>query len=334
MTPTARSYRPAWWLRSPHLHSAWGILAWSRRRVPYRRNAIETPDGDELLVDHLDGTPGAPRLVVLHGIEASSLSPSVVGYAREARRRGWSVSALNYRSCARDLDDPRRVLMNRRPRMYHSGETEDLGHLLGRLPRGGPLVAVGTSIGANILLKWLAENPSQDIVEAAAAISCPFDLEDVERHLRSGAAGRLYARRFLRQLKPKIQRFALAFPGAPVDLAGALGARTLLEIDDAVTAPLHGFRSATEYYAVCSSLGMLHRVRTPALCVAAEDDPLLPCGVIERARALSAPALEWLVTPRGGHLGFIEGRTPFHARCWADRIVLDWLAAHVDHAGR
>src|SRR5215472_6000058 len=172
-------FRPAWWLRGAHVQTVWGRLTRPRRAIAFRREKLETPDQDELILDWVDGDAAkSPILVGLHGLEGSSFSVYVQGILSGAARRGWRAVALNFRSCARDPKRLGQMIPNRRPRLYHSGETEDLDFLLrclaARDPEA-PIVAVGASLGGNILLKWLGEHPEQKRLRAAVALSTPFD---------------------------------------------------------------------------------------------------------------------------------------------------------------
>src|SRR5262249_22026904 len=147
----------------------------------------------------------------------SSYSVYVQGLAREIARRGWSATAFNFRSCARDPDDYRRMLPNRRARLYHSGETEDLDFVIrtlaAREDATEPLFAVGTSLGGNVLLKWLGEHPGQRLLRAVVALSTPYDLAASDRHLDT-PVGRLYVRNFLRTLRGKALDAVRRFPEA------------------------------------------------------------------------------------------------------------------------
>ena len=300
-----------------------------------RREALATPDGDELLLDHADGPfdgPAAgPRLLVLHGLEGSSNSVYVQGLLEAGGRAGFRGVALNFRSCARDPADLARMLPNRRPRLYHSGETEDLDFVARTLvarETGVPLVVVGVSLGGNVLLKWLGEQGERAPVAAAAALSTPYDLAASARHLGS-AVGRIYVARFLATLKAKARSVAERFPetAARVDLERALAARDFREFDDAATAPLHGFAGAEDYYARSSSLGFLPRIAKPTLCLSALDDPFLPGETPPRARAAASTAIEFRTTPQGGHIGWVSGPWPWRPRYWAEELAIDWLAA-------
>src|SRR5262249_8628950 len=184
-----------------------------------------------------------------------------------ASARGWRGTAVNFRSCARDPRNLDRMLENRRPRLYHSGETTDTDFvvrvLAAREPET-PLLAAGVSLGGNVLVKWLGENPGQTRVRAAVAVSVPFDLAEGSGHLES-PLGRLYVRSFLSTLRPKALSVVPRFPeaAAPIDLDAVRRARTFFEFDDAATAPLHGFAGAEDYYTRSSSLGFVEPITTP-----------------------------------------------------------------------
>jgi hypothetical protein len=331
--PDVPPFRPAWWLPGAHAQTIWGSLVRPRSRRAPRREVLATPDGDALVVDWTDGPAGAPVLLVLHGLEGSSGSGYAANLVRLAARRGWRGAALNFRSCAREPKRRGRALANLRPRLYHSGETGDLNFavetLAAREP-GTPLVAAGVSLGGNVLLKWLGENPAQRRIAAAGTISAPYDLAAGARHLER-FPGSVYARPLLASLRRKALAAAARFPeaAARIDLARARRARTFREFDDAATAPLHGFAGVDDYYARSSSLAYLSAIRTPTLCLSAADDPFLPAEAAERARAAASSAVTFVTLPAGGHVGFVSGRVPWRARRWAEETLVDWLGAFV-----
>jgi len=313
-------FKPAWFLPGPHLQTIWGRLVRPRRMAKLRREIVETPDGDELVLDHLDGDASL-RFILLHGLEGSANSVYMQGLFAAIARRGFAATAMHFRSCA--LDAHGRALTNRRPRFYHSGETGDFDFVAHRLATT-PLAAIGASLGGNVLLKWLGEHPDQQIVSAAAAFSVPFDLAAGARHINH-----LYVARFLRSLKRKVIDLVTRFPEMRdvVDLPRTLRARNFVEFDDAATAPIHGFASADDYYARSSSMQFLPRIKTPTLILNAEDDPFLPREALERARAAASPAVEFRTTKCGGHTGFIAGTVPWRCEYWAEEMIVEWLAA-------
>lgn len=323
-------FRPARFVASPHLQTVWGRVIRPRRAVSFERERLTTPDGDELIVDHLNSPGAAARVLLLHGLEGSSNSVYIQGMSKLAQDRGLSVSVMNFRGCAREPGNLYRMIPNHRPRMYHSGETTDFDFFATTMAQREPDVrhfAIGVSLGGNVLLKWLGDTPDQRIVEGAVALSVPYDLRAGATHLEAGL-GRLYAASFVRTLSVKAERVAKIFPeeAAGVNVAGLRKATTFREIDDYATAPLHGFRDAEDYWFRCSSLRVLDRIATPTLCVSAMDDPFLPPRVLEEVAAAKSASVELIVTRQGGHIGFVADSL-IRPRYWAEEKAIDWIAA-------
>jgi predicted alpha/beta-fold hydrolase len=319
------SYRPAWWLPDPHSMTLWPRFFRARPALPTRTETWEAPDGDEIDVVRLDAPAGAPRVLLLHGLEGSARSHYAAGVFLECLRRGWAADLLLFRTC--------NGRMNRARRSYHSGETTDLDFVVRAVARehpDAPIGLVGVSLGANVLLKWLGERAEAVAsgVVAAIAVSTPFDLARSSRRIDRGFS-RLYQWHFLRSLREKGQRKIALYP----DLASrdaVARARTLWEFDDAFTAAVHGFRDAADYAARSSSIDFLGAIRLPTLLLSARDDPFHPPDVLADVEAIAAgnPYLVVEFPQRGGHAGFIEGEAPWRARFYTDRRIGDYLTAH------
>jgi len=329
--PRTANFIPAWWLPGAHAQTIWGRLA-RRRLLPLRREVLRTPDDDDLIVDHLDAPVTNPTLhfVLLHGLEGSSYSVYIHGLLSVIARYGFAATVMNFRSCARDPRRPSRMIMNRRPWLYHSGETGDLDFLIGMLSaRNTPLAAIGVSLGGNALLKWLGEHPRQRSVIAAATMSVPYDLAAGARYLERGA-GPMYVANFFRTMRQKTLSVIERFPEmrSRVDIPRAMRARTFHDFDNASTAPIHGFRDAEDYYARSSSLSFLPSISVPTLCISAKDDPFVPLDVLARAQRAASPSIEFRVTTAGGHTGFVAGSAPWASRYWAEDLMVRWLVEH------
>jgi predicted alpha/beta-fold hydrolase len=322
---TPRPFRPAWWLPGAHAQTVGGRYLRPRTGVHYRRERVETPDGDFLDLDWAgvaggSRVPGddAPYGVVVHGLEGSAQSAYVKETCRALWDRGIRSVAMNFRSCG---GEP-----NRLPRFYHAGDTGDIGFVLELLAArwpGVPLGAVGFSLGANVLLKYLGERGAESRVRAAAAISIPFDLGAGADKLASSATGRLYTGIFIRSLRKKYQQKRTLI-GDACDDARVRSARTFREWDDAATARLHGFRDVDDYYGSSSSKGFLGRIRVPTLLVHAADDPFVPGEAIPHDVIGANPALHPAIVPRGGHVGFIAGH-PGRPELWAEAEAARFL---------
>ncbi len=218
---------------------------------------------------------------------------------------------------------------NRLPRFYHSGESSDPAFALDQLHARFPdrrFGVLGFSLGANMLLKMLGERDDGGVglVDAAVAISTPFDLAAGCALLETTRMGRLYTTYFLRSLRRKlVAKRALLEP--LIDVETALTAPTLYAFDEAATAPLHGFRSAAHYYTTCSSSGFLGRIRVPTLVLQSLDDPFLPSESVPRNALCANPAIEAVLTPSGGHVGFLAG-TPWRPNLWGEAEGARFLA--------
>lgn len=320
--PREHTYRAAWWVPGAHAQTLWGKFTRPRRPLPARIERWQTRDDDFLDIVRLDASPHRPRLFLLHGLEGSVRSPYVAGLLQVASEHDWGADMLIFRGCGEEL--------NRAPRFYHSGETSDLEFALTRVLEEfpvAPVVLCGISLGGNVLLKWLGErgDTAPERVRAAAAVSVPFDLERGSRHISRGFS-RVYERHFLRTLRQKATAKLQQFPQL-FDLHAVRAARTLYEFDNVVTAPVHGFRDAHDYYARSSSLQFLERIRRPTLLLSARDDPFLPEAVLDEVAEIAAhnPWLRTEFHEHGGHVGFVTG-LPWRPTYYAERRVVEFLA--------
>jgi predicted alpha/beta-fold hydrolase len=315
------SYRAPWWLPGGHAQTLYAVALGKRAGVRFERERWRTPDEDFIDVDRAgdvhENSAGAPLAVLFHGLEGSSRSHYAAAFAREFDRLGWRCAVPHFRGCSGEA--------NLLPRAYHSGDWPEIRWILRRFreerPRA-PVYAVGVSLGGNALLRWLGEDPEAgETVVAAAAISAPMDLMAAGDALGQGF-NLVYTRAFLATLKQKGRQKLERYPGL-FDGAAMLAARTLREFDDAVTAPLHGFRDCDDYWTRASSKPVLARIRVPTLLVNARNDPFLP------RRALPAPqelpsAVRCEFPEEGGHVGFVTG--PFPGRLdWVPRRVADFF---------
>lgn len=345
-----RAFRPAWWLPGAHGQTIAGKLLRRAPDVALRRERLETPDGDFVDLDHgADPGAGAPVVLVLHGLEGSARRHYMTLTYAALLERGIHPIGLNFRSCSAPEPEPAemgrrrgrrprpaRFELNRAPRLYHSGETEDLAFVLRRLrERFGArrFGAVGFSLGGNVLLKFLGEEgrAGRAPLQAAVAVSVPFDLSAGARRLEEGIFAALYTRYFMRGLRAKATAKE-ALLAARCDMGAVRRARTLRQFDEAATAPLHGFRDAEDYYARSSCAAFIGSIRVPTLLIHSLDDPFLPAASVPRAAVAENPWLTPLFTAAGGHVGFVTG-SPASPRFWAEEEAARYLAARlVGHA--
>jgi uncharacterized protein len=309
-------YTPPAGFRNGHVQTLWAGKVRRVDGVAYRRERLDTPDGDFLDLDRVSA--GARRVaVVSHGLEGSAERAYVRGMARQLAGEGWDVVAWNLRGCSGEA--------NRARRLYHSGATEDLDAVVQHLlPAYDRIALVGFSLGGNLTLKYLGEAERDPKVAAAAAFSVPVDLAASSEALARWRNG-IYMAYFLRSLRRKIRRKAEQFPGE-VDVAGLRGVRTFGQFDDRYTAPFHGFRDAADYWARSSSRPFLPSIRVPTLIVNAADDPFLAEACYPRAEASASDHLHLEVPAYGGHVGFVSfgGDGSY----WSERRAAAFLAEY------
>ncbi|MYG48626.1 MAG: hypothetical protein F4164_04465 [Gemmatimonadales bacterium] len=317
------AFEPTRGLGNPHVQTVVGRIVRRRFEPRYDRVRLDTDDGDFVDLDLWRG-PEAPSglCLLLHGLEGSARSGYMVTTSEALAAAGIQAVALNFRSCS---GEP-----NRLPGAYHSGRTDDIERALdwmaARFP-GLPRTAIGFSLGGNALFNLLGRAGGGRGIVAAAAVSVPYDLESSAAALQRGM-GRVYGRRFLRSLREKAREKAARFPD--VVGPGAARARTIREFDDRLTAPIHGFRDAADYYARCSAKRFVDPVDLPMLLVHARDDPLAPGRSVPVDTILRRPNLSLALTERGGHLGFVgrgRGPGPADARTgWLEATVSRYIS--------
>ncbi|MFW3616060.1 hydrolase [Billgrantia antri] len=306
-------------LANPHVQTLLPRLL-PRPRLTRTHEVLELPDGDFVELNWIlpaPASPQAPLFVLFHGLEGSFQSPYARWLLATASGMGWRSLLMHFRGCG---NQP-----NRLPRAYHSGDTADAYWLISELSRRYPKalkVAAGVSLGGNMLLKLVAEQGGDGLDLAGAIIvSAPLDLAASAERLHQGFS-RVYERHLLNALKRKVAP-RLARGELPLSLESRELARidSLRGYDDAVTAPLHGFRDAADYYHRASAGRLLGNVALPTLILHADDDPFMPAALFERLPK-PADAVRLEIARHGGHVGFVE-------RC--GQRLRPWLAQRLAH---
>jgi len=321
-------FKAAWWLPGPHAQTLWASLCRFAPRPAYHRQRLELPDGDFLDLDWAQAPRSADSalVIILHGLEGSSRSAYVRGVVDVLQRRELQCVVLNFRGCS---GEP-----NRLRRTYHSGESGDLDLLVRWLhhhyPRR-PIALVGFSLGGNVLLKWLGERGRDAPVTAAVAACVPMQLAVCADRMEQGFS-RLYLWRLVRDLRHKVVRKFARRPGK-IDLARVAQSRGFWSFDEQVTARLHGFSSADDYYRRCSSRQYVCRIERPTLIVHADDDPFMTREVLPGADELS-PQVSLQVSDKGGHVGFVAGRGIFglSPHYWLESRIGDYIVKQINRS--
>jgi predicted alpha/beta-fold hydrolase len=265
------------------------------------RETIETPDGDFIVVDRAQPAMPTDRVIILsHGLEGHSRRPYIVGMAKALLEQGWAVLAWNFRSCG--------GMMNRNLRFYHSGATDDLQTVVQYAKSLGyeQIGLVGFSMGGNLSLVYLGQQKENavDLICGALVFSVPCDLAASAQALAM-PGNAIYMRRFLRDLRKKIQEKKRLFPDL-LDAADLHRIKNFQEFDDRFTAPIHGFRDACDYWSQCSSRHYIPDIRVPTVIVNARNDPFLAPSCFPHVEVDSNPHVTLETPESGGHVGFVS----------------------------
>ncbi|MDO5768281.1 MAG: alpha/beta hydrolase [Psychrobacter sp.] len=308
---TAPEFKPPFWLTNAHLQTILPKFTMPES-PPYRRAltldslnesevAYDFYDADE--PEPLDGERFKTPLVVLfHGMEGSSQSHYSKTLAYYVHQQGWHFVVAHFRSCG--------GMPVRGNILYDAGDSLEVHHSLQYLTkRYATIYAVGTSLGGNVLGKYLGEYADDALCVAGAIVSAPLDLAS-----SSIAMDRLLGRRvYTPYLLNPITAKALQYTLSEEEIAAIKASRSICEFDQVFTAPRHGYRSKNDYYRQASAMPHLINITKPTIIITAKDDPFL--GIVPHEGDVSTSVV--LCEPRyGGHIGFVT---------WKDRqLNTDW----------
>jgi len=314
-------FKPAWWLPGTHAQTLWPSLMRRPVKIELTTERLTLPDGDFIELAWTKGNSDK-IVIVLHGLEGSIDSSYARGMLAAINQQGWRGVFMHFRGCSGEH--------NLKDRSYHSGETGDFRFLVETLRErhtGATLSAVGYSLGGNALLKYLGEYKDDSQLKVATAVSVPYTLSNSAAKLEKGFS-RLYQRHLLNRLVNKtLSKFQDR--QAPVDIANINKLNTFKSFDHHITAPIHGFKSGDDYYEQSSSRQYLNKITTPTLLIHSKDDPFMSVDAIPSQDELSeSVTLE--LSNHGGHVGFVNGNTPWNATYWLEQRIPEFLGTYLD----
>lgn len=309
------------WLRNTHLQTLGNVVIPRALRVfPSEDRFFELSDGSKLIAECSWQNDKTQKLtvIILHGLNGSTISSYVRGTAAKAYAQGFNVVRLNLRNAGQTEEHSKTLC--------HGGQSEDLKLVVEELIKRDSLQKIGLiafSFGANICMKaaaeWGAHAPKEVL-----GIVCVSPLLDLAAATDSvdKLAPPIYRWQLLRGRKSVIRIRNRLFPGE-YDIRGLGRIRTLRQYDDAY-APESGFKDADDYYARASALPLLGKVALPTLLIQADDDAVIP---LDSFKQIDNPNIQLIITRGGGHNGFIaqsKGVDP--DRHWAENRAINFFA--------
>ena len=310
-------FRPSWWLRNPHLQTILASKVYKPPKTLSRSERIELEDGDFIDINLSHRTHG-PVVAVFHGLAGCIQSSYIQGVFQALESAGFRPALMHWRGCS---GEP-----NRLARSYHSGASDDIAwflHYLQQRFTGEKIYALGYSLGANALLKYLGEAGSSSELDGAMAVCPPLVLSECANQLNTGVS-RIYQRYLLSLMRAQHERKRTRYPELQLP-AATEKLNNFWRFDDVITAPLHGFSDAHDYYARCSARQFLPDIRVPTHILCAQDDPFFTRAILPEQNELAGnTTLELSAT--GGHVGFL-GHQPDRRR-WLDGHVANVLDSY------
>ena len=322
-----KKFKPAFGLKNRHFQTLYSALF---RRAEPLHVEIETytlEDGD-FLECHWSNKPtldsNRPIVILFHGLAGSGKSPYIVGVMKELEKNGFASVIMHFRGCSGKE--------NRLPRSYHSGDSGDalswITALASRFPNS-KLFGVGYSLGGNMLLKLLGEKADKSPLTAAVSVSAPLQLDICADAMNRGFS-KLYQHILLKDLNLSLEKkFDKHDMKKYIDIEkkDVKNLKTFWDFDGAYTAPVHGFKSAQDYYTKCSSKQFLKDIRTPTLIIHAKDDPFMTTDILPSQEELSQ-TINFELSAHGGHVGFIGG-TFFKPDYWLEKKVVEYFKSFI-----
>lgn len=318
---TLAQYSAPAWCRNPHLQTIWPRFFGRRQWVDTHLERLETPDKDFVDLAWGPKPENVEAVIILfHGLEGSKDSHYIQDMLHSSLDKSWQVVLMHFRGCS--------GMPNRTHRAYHSGETSDplhtIGHVQQRFPNV-PLVGVGYSLGGNMLMKLAGETQINNPLSACVSVSAPLRLDECAKAIAEGFS-KIYQYKLLNSMRGNLkQKFSmLDYSGkVRIDEAQIDNLTTFDQFDENVTAPLHGYASAQDYYQKCSGMQFLKHITVPTLVLHALDDPFMNQGVVPTTQALS-DKVAYEFSPRGGHVGFAQGM-PWATTTWLGRRIVAFI---------
>ena len=183
-----------------------------------------------------------------------------------------------------------------------------------------PLHLLGFSLGGNFVLRVAAQVGTGLDIASVVAVSPVLDPGATLTALENGF--RPYHKYFVRKWLSSLFKKQAAWP-EHYDFTELSRQESLRRLTVLMLERFTDFASLEEYlqgYTITGS--QLATLKVPATLITALDDPIIPIASLQQVAR--PPALEVIVTRRGGHCGFLEDLV---RPSWAERRIVAQLDA-------
>ena len=310
-------YKEAWWLTNPHSQTILASLLGRKDHLAFKHNRVNLQDGDFIDLYHYGNEKSNQLVLLLHGLEGTRQSHYVQSIFPVLAKQNYHCVFMHLRNSG--------PVRNKLAKTYHAADIEPLEQCLNALVKKYPLkkcYVLGYSLGGAILLNHLIHAPFSAPIDGAIAVSVPFNLKQTVNTLEKGIR-RIYLKNFMTSLNAKIKQKKNQFEQVTQKPLKNYYS-SLYDYDNEITAPLHGFKDANDYYTQASCKEKLKHITIPTLIIQAKDDPSMHPSVIPHQEELSS-SISLITTERGGHVGFISQSSLFIPQFWLNTIIPEYL---------
>jgi len=307
-------FEPSFFLRNRHVQTILGskfrffsfIPNSKKWVVPSEKNVVLKGKG--WLSEKNDSV-----VLLYHGMGGHSDSNYLIGEALSLRKAGFDVIRMELRGA-----EPKPP---HTPYSYHAGLTQDIGAAVKSVQDQGykKIYIAGFSLSANTVLKWLAEKKRP--IEKAFLVSPPIHLSKCCKMI-DRKKNRMYRWYFLRKLKKLIQGKAKQFPKTFKRFDQPENFKGMWVFDDQITASIHGFKGAEDYYEQASSFRTLQDIQNEITIIHALDDPFIDSRDLCDLMNHCPKNIRMHLFRNGGHAGFYLGPWKGHM---LDRWIVNYF---------
>jgi len=321
----SKKFKAGFGFKNRHIQTLYSSLF---RKLPHIDMEIEkfTLNDGDFLECYWHNKPktntNIPIVILFHGLAGSYKSPYIQGTMQKLAESGFASVIMHFRGCS--------GVENALPRSYHSGESGDalewVKHVNSNFPNS-KIFTIGYSLGGNMMLKLLGELGDKSPITAAISVSAPLQLDICANKMNRGFS-RFYQHILLKDLNAaltkKYDKFDM-YSHLNMKKTEIKNLKTFWEFDGAYTAPIHGFKSAQDYYTQCSSKQFLKDIHTPTLIIHSSDDPFMTTEVLPGKEEISK-YITLEISKYGGHVGFVGG-TLFKPEFWLEKRVVNYFTS-------
>ncbi|XP_071919643.1 embryogenesis-associated protein EMB8-like isoform X2 [Coffea arabica] len=266
-----------------HVETIFAAFFRSLPDIKFRRECLRTKDNGTVALDWVSGdrtrlSAVAPVLILLPGLTGGSQDSYVRHMLVRARSKGWRVVVFNSRGCGKSPVTT--------PQFYSASFLGDMSEVVAlvnnRYPKAN-VYAVGWSLGANILVRYLGQESRSCVLSGAVSLCNPFNLVIADEDFRKGF-NIVYDKSLANGLCKIFTEHAPLFEemDGEYNISAAANAKSVREFDEALTRVSFGFKSVDDYYSNSSSSDSIKNVCIPLLCIQAANDPIAPSRGIPR----------------------------------------------------